>query len=223
MASLLKKVTKTVKTLTNPVTAVNPVATTRAALSVTPIDTTTATRAAAALTNPNPFSSDKMALTRAAMNPNPLETAKQTVSVISSTVSPTPTTKRVVPDRSGYAASEGAKANASEYYKAGNVAAAKAQGEAWNKAANAAAESAAVKNALDNDNPNTAAQVANELKYTAPEQVRIIYEGGNAARGMAAMEQQQTLPEVVVESDYKKYLIVGGSIILAVILWKKLK
>lgn len=272
MASLLKKVTKAAKTLTNPVTAVNPVATTKAALSITPVNTTSATRVAAALVNPNPVSSDKMALTRAAMNPNPLEAAKQTLSVVSSTVNPTTTTTakkvvpnrssysaaassteserakimaqrlteqgqkvpgytkigKVVPDRSGYAASEGAKANAAEYYKAANVNALnldrfKEIVDEFNQASKAAAESAGIKPALDNDNPNTAAAVADELRYTNPEQVRIIYEGANAARGAAAMEQQQQLPEVVVESDYKKYFILGGSLLLAVVLWKKLK
>ena len=242
MASILKKVTRASKTLLNPVTAVNPVATTKAALSITPVNTTSAAKVAAALVNPNPLSSDKMALTRAAMNPNPLETAKQTVAVFKDTISTSkPTAARVVPDRESYSAAASsteserarimaqrmAEQNAAKVVpdRESYSAAASAKESITNLAKNAAEQKSAeadqtpaVQNATVNDNQYTAA--ANAAAAT-PGEMRIIIDAGNAAREAAMVEQK--LPEVVVESDYKKYLLWGAIALACVVAFKKLK
>ena len=242
MTSILKKVKKASKTLLNPVTAVNPVATTKAALSITPVNTTSAAKVAAALVNPNPFSSDKMALTRAAINPNPLETAKQTVEVFKNTISTsTPAAAKVVPDRASYStaassteserarimAQRMAEQNAAKVVpdRASYSAAASAKESITNLAKNAAEQKSAeadqtqaVINATTNDNQSTAA--ANAAAAT-PGEMRIIIDAGNAAREAAMVEQQ--LPEVVVESDYKKYLLWGAIALACVVAFKKLK
>ncbi len=247
MANLVRTFKKAAKT------ALNPVSSTKVAISMAnPVNTfkavnNSATKnVAAALLNPNPVSSDKLAVARALVNPNPIKTTTQLINVVSTTANPQSVTqKRVIPDRSSYSASAGAgaaaaaanaaaaqkveeykktipdrasySANASateairniEHEKAG----AQSRGAAWDNAATAAAE-----RSKDSSNPEqTAIQIENAFPWEtwmARNGMRYSSQGGN-------MEQQ--LPEVYVQSDFKKYLIFGGFALAAIVLWKKLK
>lgn len=242
MASITSRLKKAAKTALNPTTAVNPIAQTKVALSVTPINTNVAKNVVTAAANPNPVSSDKLALVRASLNPNPLTALKETAQVVKSTVTPTTSrSAKVVPDRAGYStaassveserarimAQRMAEQNAAKVVpdRAGYSAAASAKESISNivkemaeqKSAEAD-QTPAVINATVNDNQNTAA--ANAAAAT-PGEMRVIIDAGNAAREAAMVEQQ--LPEVVVESDYKKYLFWGAIALACVVAFKKLK
>lgn len=247
MANLVKTFTKAAKT------ALNPVSSTKVAISMAnPVNTfkavnNSATKnVAAALLNPNPVSRDKLTVTSALVNPNPIKTTTQLMNVVSTTANPqSGMKKRVVPDRSSYSKSAGAGASAAAANEAAakrieeakriipdrasysinagadevvrNIkqeqAAAKDRGDAWNNAATAAAE-----NSKDSNNPEeTARYIENAYPaetWAARQGAGYISQGGN-------MEQQ--LPEVVIQSDFKKYLIFGGFALAAIVLWKKLK
>ena len=114
---------------------------------------------------------------------------------------------KVVPDRESYSASASAKESISNIVK-----------QIAEQKSAAADQTPAVQNASTNDNQSTAA--ANAAAAT-PTEMRIILDAGNAAREAAMVEQQ--LPEVVVTSDYKKYLFWGAIAIACVVAYKKLK
>ena len=161
----------------------------------------------------DPFSATNEGLTKAAVKSlNPLNTVdaiKQAAGAIkSATGTPkTSTTSKVVPDRESYSASASAKESISNIVK-----------QIAEQKSAAADQTPAVQNASTNDNQSTAA--ANAAAAT-PTEMRIILDAGNAAREAAMVEQQ--LPEVVVTSDYKKYLFWGAIAIACVVAYKKLK
>lgn len=242
MASITSKLKKAAKTALNPATAVNPIAQTKLALSVTPVNMNVAKSVISAAANPNPVSSEKLALVRASLNPNPVTALKETAQVVKSTVTPTTSSAaKVVPDRAGYSAAASsvesersrimaqrmAEQNAAKVVpdRAGYSASASAKESISNivkqiaeEKSAAADQTPAVQNAGTNDNQSTAA--ANASTAT-PGEMRVIIDAGNAAREAAMVEQQ--LPEVVVESDYKKYLFWGAIALVCVVAYKKLK
>lgn len=247
MANLVKAVTKAAKT------ALNPVSSTKAAIymanpanTVKAVNNSTTKNIAAALLNPNPVSSDKLAVVRASLNPNPIKGAMQIANTVSTTANPKSSTqKRVVPDRSSYSASAGASAAAAaanaaaaqkveEYKKtipdrasySANAGAtesirnlaqekysAQSRGEAWNNAATAAAE-----RTKDSSNPE---QTAINIENAYPAETWAARQGAGFISQGENMEQQ--LPEVYVQSDFKKYLLFGTFALAAIVLWIKLK
>lgn len=241
MANLVRTFKKAAKT------ALNPVSSTKVALSMAnPVNTfkavnNSATKnVAAALLNPNPVSSDKLAVTRALVNPNPIKTTTQLMNVVSTTANPqSGTQKRVVPDRASYSANAGAGASAAaaneaaakkveEYKKtivpdrasysanagatesirnmAQEKSGAQSRGEAWNNAATAAAEK--------NKNSSNPEETARYIENAYPA------ETWAARQGIGYLPE---LPEVKVESDFKKYFIFGCFTLAAIVIWKKLK
>lgn len=247
MANLVRTFKKAAKT------ALNPVSSTKVAISMAnPVNTfkavnNSATKnVAAALLNPNPVSSDKLAVTRALVNPNPIKTTTQLMNVVSTTANPqSGTQKRVVPDRASYSASAGAGASAAaanaaaakkvEEYKrtipdrasysanaganeairniAQEKAGAQSRGAAWDNAATAAAE-----NSKDSSNPE---QTAIQIENAFPAETWAARQGAGYISQGENMEQQ--LPEVYVQSDFKKYFIFGCFALAGIVLWKKLK
>lgn len=247
MANLVRTFKKAAKT------ALNPVSSTKVAISMAnPVNTfkavnNSATKnVAAALLNPNPVSNDKLAVTRALVNPNPIKTTTQLANIVSTTANQqSGTQKRVVPDRSSYSASAGAGAAAAaanaaaaqkveEYKKtipdratysanAGaneairNIAqeksGAQSRGAAWDNAATAAAE-----NSKDSNDPE---QTARYIENAYPAETWAARQGAGYISQGENMEQQ--LPEVYVQSDFKKYFIFGCFALAGIVLWKKLK
>jgi hypothetical protein len=128
---------------------------------------------------------------------------------------------RVIPDRASYSANAGANANIA----ANNAkvrtdeerAAAESRGKAWDNASTGAAVRQAER-AKESPDPAREALV---IKDVYPNQTESMKYYADLAR--YDNMQNQNLPEVVVESDYKKYLIFGGLTLLAIIAWKKIK
>lgn len=248
MANLVRTFKKAAKT------ALNPVSSTKVAISMAnPVNTfkavnNSATKnVASALLNPNPVSSDKLAVASALVNPNPIKTTTQLINVVSTTANPqSGTQKRIIPDRASYSANAGAGASAAaaneaaakrveEYKKtivpdratysanagateairnlAQEKAGAQSRGAAWDNAATAAAE-----NSKDSSNPE---QTALYIENAYPAETWAARQGAGYISQGENMEQQ--LPEVYVQSDFKKYLIFGGFALAAIVLWKKLK
>ena len=69
------------------------------------------------------------------------------------------------------------------------------------------------------DSPTPAQDAAN-INAMYPDQAELLRYYADLSRwdGM-----NQNLPEVVVQSDYKKYFIWGGLALLAIVAWKKIK
>lgn len=129
---------------------------------------------------------------------------------------------RIIPDRSGYSAAAGANANIASYAKSvreeEEKEAAKGRGDAWNNASTRAAVNQAEKS-KDSTNPS---QDAANISAMYPDQTALLKYYADLAR-WDGMNDTQNLPEVVVQSDYKKYFIWGGLALLAIIAWKKIK
>lgn len=128
---------------------------------------------------------------------------------------------RVIPDRASYSANAGANANiAANNAQVRNDeerAAAQSRGQAWDNASTDAAIRQAER-AKETTDPARAAIV---IKDVHPDETEYLKYYADLAR--YDNMQNQNLPEVVVESDYKKYLIFGGIALLAIIAWKKIK
>lgn len=172
---------------------------------------------------------------------NPLQTPAQHLENLREELAPTKITKRIIPDRSAYSAS--ASAGAAEAAKRAAAAQAEqkqmyadltadaeakaaAQSAAYGKwkAAQAAKAAEATDAAAEAEKPSTgatAAQQAATIQQTSPGEVRVIIDAANMARD-AAM-QEQYLPEVYVESDFKKYLVIGGFALAAIWLFTRKK
>lgn len=201
----------------------------------------------------NPFSTLNTGLTKAALNVNPINTIKETYNVAKQTIKPTQNKVvpdrasysqsagaaaaaaaanaaaakveaeklRVVPDRASYSANAGANANIA----ANNAkvrtdeerAGAQGRGQAWDNAAT----DAAIKQAELKKDSSDPAREALVIKDVYPNETEYMKYYADLAR-YDNMENQN-LPEVVVESDYKKYLIFGGFALLAIYMFKKLK
>lgn len=201
----------------------------------------------------NPFSTLNTGLTKAALNVNPITTIKDTYNVAKQTIKPTQNRiipdrasysqsagagaaaaaanaaaakveaekLRVVPDRASYSANAGANANIA----ANNAkvrtdeerAGAQGRGQAWDNASTDAALRQAER-AKDSADP---ARQAIVIKDAYPDQTEYMKYYADLAR-YDNMENQN-LPEVVVQSDYKKYLLFGGFALLAIYVLKKLK
>lgn len=129
---------------------------------------------------------------------------------------------RIIPDRSGYSASAGANANIASYAKSVHEEeereAAKGRGDAWNNASTRAAVNQVEKS---KDSPTPAQDAAN-ISAMYPDETELLKYYADLSR-WDGMNQTQNLPEVVVQSDYKKYFIWGGLALLAIIAWKKIK
>lgn len=201
----------------------------------------------------NPFSTLNTGLTKAALNVNPITTIKETYNVAKQTIKPTKNRVipdrssysqsagaaaaaaaanaaaakveaeklRVVPDRASYSANAGANANiASNNAKVRTDeerAGAHGRGQAWDNAAT----DAAVKQAEKTKESSNPVQDANNISSMYPQQTDYLRYYADLAR-YDNMENQN-LPEVVVQSDYKKYFIFGGFALLAIYVLKKLK
>lgn len=124
--------------------------------------------------------------------------------------------KPVIPDRASYSANASATESIRQRAINQNKESAKGQGDAWNNASTAAAANQAV-NSKDSQTP--AADAAN-INTMYPDQAELLRIYADLARGGT---MKQNLPEVVVESDYKKYFIFGGIVLLGIIFWKKIK
>ena len=201
----------------------------------------------------NPFSTLNTGLTKAALNVNPINTIKDTYNVAKQTIKPTQNRVvpdrasysqsagaaaaaaaanaaaakvqaeklRVVPDRATYSANAGANANIA----ANNAkvrtdeerAGAQGRGQAWDNAST----DAAVKQAERDKDSTDPARAAIVLQNTYPDQSELLRYYADLSR--FDNMQNQNLPEVVVESDYKKYFIFGTIALLAIVAWKKLK
>lgn len=129
---------------------------------------------------------------------------------------------RIIPDRASYSANAGAtesiKNIAKDVFTNQQKEAAKGQGNAWNNAGT----SAAVNQAEKSKDSTTPAQDAANISAMYPDQTELLKYYADLAR-WDGMNQTQNLPEVVVQSDYKKYLIWGGIALLAIVAWKKIK
>ena len=167
---------------------------------------------------------------------NPLKTPMENLNKLQSELLDTGKKAKqvVVPDRESYSASaskgaaEAAKRKAAfeaEQKKmyadltADAEAKAAAQSAAYGKwkaeqAAKAAEATSAAAEAEKPSTEATAAQQAATIQQTAPGEVRVIIDAAYMARD-AAM-QEQYLPEVYVESDFKKYLVIGGFALAAI-------
>lgn len=201
----------------------------------------------------NPFSTLNTGLTKAALNVNPITTIKDTYNVAKQTIKPTQNRiipdrasysqsagagaaaaaanaaaakveaekLRVVPDRASYSANAGANANIA----ANNAkvrtdeerAGAQGRGQAWDNAST----DAAVKQAERDKESTDPASAAIVLQNAYPDQTDNLRYYADLAR-YDNMENQN-LPEVVVQSDYKKYLLFGSFALLAIYVLKKLK
>lgn len=128
---------------------------------------------------------------------------------------------RVVPDRASYSANAGANANIAANNAKVRMdeerAGAQGRGNAWDNAATAAAVNQAER-AKNSENP---VQDAYNISSMYPDQTEYLKRYSDLSR--FDNMQNQNLPEVVVESDYKKYFIWGGLALLAIIAWKKIK
>lgn len=201
----------------------------------------------------NPFSTLNTGLTKAALQVNPINTIKDTYNVAKQTIKPTQNRVvpdrasysqsagagaaaaaanaaaakveaeklRVVPDRASYSANAGANANIA----ANNAkvrtdeerAGAQGRGQAWDNAST----DAAVKQAERAKESRDPAREAVVIKDVYPNQTELLQYYADLAR--YDNMQNQNLPEVVVESDYKKYFIFGGLALLAIIALEKIK
>ena len=201
----------------------------------------------------NPFSTLNTGLTKAALNVNPVNAIKETYNVAKQTIKPTQNRVipdrssysqsagaaaaaaaanaaaakveaeklRVVPDRASYSANAGANANIA----ANNAkvrtdeerAGAQGRGQAWDNAST----DAAVKQAERDKESTDPARAAIVLQNAYPDQTDNLRYYADLAR-YDNMENQN-LPEVVVQSDYKKYLLFGSFALLAIYVLKKLK
>lgn len=197
----------------------------------------------------NPFSSLNTGLTQSALNVNPVTATKQAYNAVASTLSTGNTQKRVVPDRASYSQSAGAgaaqaaknaaaakveaeklrvipdrvtysaNAGANANISANNAerAAAESRGQAWDNASTGAAVKQAERAKESLDPSRDAAAIS----YQYPFQSEYLKYFADLAR--YDNMQNQNLPEVVVESDYKKYFIFGTIALLAIVAWKKIK
>lgn len=124
-----------------------------------------------------------------------------------------------IPNRVTYSASAGANQSLANFYKGKAVEQGfgSGRGDAWNNASTEAAVRQS-ENSKESTNP---VQDANNINTQYPDQSDLLRAYAELAR-WDNMENRK-LPEVVVESDYKKYLIFGGIALLAIIAWKKIK
>ena len=173
----------------------------------------------------NPISqTNRGVLLSTATTLNPVDQVKNLTTVGTNLINQgtDPKKKRIIPDRSGYSASAGANANIASYAKSvreeEEKEAAKGRGDAWNNASTRAAVNQAEKS-KDSTNP---AQDAANISAMYPDQTALLKYYADLAR-WDGMNDTQNLPEVVVQSDYKKYFIWGGLALLAIIAWKKIK
>lgn len=201
----------------------------------------------------NPFSTLNTGLTKAALNVNPITTIKDTYNVAKQTIKPTQNRiipdrasysqsagagaaaaaanaaaakveaekLRVIPDRATYSANAGANANIAAHNAQVRMdeerAGAQGRGQAWDNAST----DAAVKQAERAKNSENPVQDANNIISMYPDPTEYLKYYADLAR-YDNMENQN-LPEVVVQSDYKKYLLFGGFALLAIYVLKKLK
>lgn len=128
---------------------------------------------------------------------------------------------RVIPDRASYSANAGANANIASNNAQVRMdeerVAAQSRGQAWDNAST----DAAVKQAERAKESPDPARDALVIKDVYPDQAELLKYYADLSR--FDNMQNQNLPEVVVESDYKKYFIFGGLALLAIIAWKKIK
>lgn len=128
---------------------------------------------------------------------------------------------RVIPDRASYSANAGANANIAANNAKVRMdeerAGAQGRGQAWDNAST----DAAVRQAERAKNSENPVQDANNIISKYPDPTEYLKYYADLAR--YDNMQNQNLPEVVVESDYKKYFIFGTIALLAIVAWKKLK
>lgn len=124
-----------------------------------------------------------------------------------------------IPNRVKYGADAGANQAIANFYKGKSVEQGfgAGRGDAWN---NASTEAAARQAENSKESP-TPSQDANNINTQYPDQADLLRYYAELARWDNM--NNQTLPDVVVESDYKKYLIFGGIALLAIIAWEKIK
>ena len=195
----------------------------------------------------DPFSKTNEGLTKAAVKSlNPLKTVdaiKQAAGALTSaTGTPkTSTAAKVVPDRESYSAAASSAESERARIMAQRLAEQKAAQTVPDRESYSisASTSEAIRNIAKQSAEQKAAQAeqtnavqqatgtdsTSSAQYNAsaasPGEIRIILDAGNAAREAALMEQQ--LPEVVIQSDYKKYFIIGGLALAAFYIFKKMK
>lgn len=191
----------------------------------------------------NPISKTSTAILDPTKLLNPLSVASTVVDSLTATPS---AEKRVIPNRSAYSASASYSASQAAKNKAeaekreamqATKELAKAASESAAKAAKAEAEwkkkkaeeearnaeqSQAVKMADQAAANGTTATAANDAQYiqNTTDQTALI-NALVAARQGAYMDQAQTLPEVEVKSDFAKYLLICGAIVLGFYILKK--
>lgn len=124
-----------------------------------------------------------------------------------------------IPNRAKYSADAGANQAIANFYKGKAVEQGfgAGRGDAWN---NASTE-AAVRQAENSKESPTPSQDANNINTQYPDQADLLRYYAELTR-LDNMNNPR-LPEVVVESDYKKYLIFGTIVLLGIVAWKKIK
>lgn len=190
----------------------------------------------------NPFSNLNKNIAWTVVNPqnalNPVQTALTPVNVISQITTEATTKKAeptVKPNYESYSSSASkaahnaglarAKAEREKATQESIANAQKANAKAYQ--AQKAAEQKAVKEAeakAATSTPATASSEASAIAstMTPAEQIALI-NAVLSAREAAAMNQAQELPEVEVKSDFGKYLLIGGGLLLAFYLLKNKK
>lgn len=124
-----------------------------------------------------------------------------------------------IPNRAKYSGDAGANQAIANFYKGKAVEQGfgAGRGDAWN---NASTEAAVIQAENSKESP-TPSQDANNINTQYPDQADLLRYYAELTR--LDNMNNPTLPEVVVESDYKKYLIFGAIALLAIIAWKKIK